>query len=46
VAKSPTTLVIGRAIQGLGGSGVTVGLFSIVGFAAPPAKRPQYLGMV
>lgn len=27
-------------------SGVTVGLFSIVGFAAPPSKRPQYLVMV
>ena len=46
VAKNPTTLIVGRAIQGVGGSGVTVGLFSIVGFAAPPAKRPQYLGMV
>ena len=46
VAKDPTTLILGRAIQGVGGSGVTVGLFSIVGFAAPPAKRPQYLGMV
>jgi MFS family permease len=46
VAKNPTTLIVGRAIQGVGGSGVTVGLFSIVGFATPPAKRPQYLGMV
>lgn len=46
VAKTPTTLIVGRAIQGVGGSGVTVGLFSIVGFAAPPAKRPQYLGIV
>jgi MFS family permease len=46
VAKYPTTLIVGRAIQGVGDSGVTVGLFSIVGFAAPPAKRPQYLGMV
>jgi len=46
VAKNPTTLIVGRAIQGVGGSGATVGLFSIVGFATPPAKRPQYLGMV
>lgn len=46
LAQDPTTLIIGRAIAGVGGSGVTVGLFTIVGFAAPPAKRPQYLGMV
>jgi MFS family permease len=46
VAKNPSTLIVGRAIQGVGGSGVTVGLFSIVGLATPPAKRPQYLGMV
>lgn len=46
LAQSPTTLIVGRAIAGVGGSGVTVGLFTIVGFAAPPAKRPQYLGMV
>ncbi|KAM0720750.1 hypothetical protein Q7P37_004887 [Cladosporium fusiforme] len=46
VAKNPTTLIVGRAIQGVGGSGVTVGLFCIVAFATPPAKRPQYLGMV
>ena len=46
LAQDPTTLIVGRAIAGVGGSGVTVGLFTIVGFAAPPAKRPQYLGMV
>lgn len=46
VAKDPTTLIVGRAIAGLGGSGVTVGLYSIVGFIAPPQKRPQLLGMV
>lgn len=46
LAQNPTALIVGRAIAGVGGSGVTVGLFTIVGFAAPPAKRPQYLGMV
>ena len=46
VAQNPTTLIVGRAIAGVGGSGVTVGLFTIVGFAAPPEKRPQFLGMV
>ncbi|KAK5011716.1 hypothetical protein LTR28_007255 [Elasticomyces elasticus] len=46
VAQNPTTLIVGRAIAGVGGSGVTVGLFTIVGFVAPPEKRPQFLGMV
>ena len=45
VAQNPTTLIIGRAIAGVGGSGVTVGLFTILGFAAPPEKRPQFLGL-
>ncbi|RAH81279.1 MFS general substrate transporter [Aspergillus japonicus CBS 114.51] len=44
VAPDPTTLIIGRAIAGLGGAGVTVGVFTILGFAAPPEKRPQLLG--
>lgn len=46
LAHTPASLIFGRVIQGLGGSGVTVGLFCIVGFSAPPAKRPQLLGFV
>jgi len=44
VAKNPTTLIVGRAIAGLGGSGVAVGVFTMLAFAAPPEKRPQILG--
>ncbi|KAJ5871570.1 uncharacterized protein N7529_003923 [Penicillium soppii] len=44
VAQDPTTLIIGRAIAGFGGSGVGVGIFTIIGLAAPPEKRPQLLG--
>jgi MFS family permease len=44
VAQNPTTLIVGRAIAGFGGSGVGVGIFTIIGFAAPPEKRPQLLG--
>ncbi|KAJ5199153.1 Major facilitator superfamily domain general substrate transporter [Penicillium cf. griseofulvum] len=44
VAKDPTTLIVGRAIAGFGGAGVGVGIFTIIGFAAPPDKRPQLLG--
>lgn len=44
VAQNPTTLIVGRAIAGFGGAGVAVGIFTILGFAAPPEKRPQLLG--
>ncbi|CAG8908672.1 unnamed protein product [Penicillium egyptiacum] len=44
VAHDPTTLIVGRAIAGFGGSGVGVGIFTIIGFAAPPENRPQLLG--
>ncbi|KAF6518211.1 hypothetical protein HZS61_002289 [Fusarium oxysporum f. sp. conglutinans] len=44
VAPGPTALIVGRAIAGLGGSGVTVGVFTIFGFVAAPETRPQLLG--
>jgi MFS family permease len=43
-APNPTALIVGRAIAGLGGSGVTVGVFTILGFVAAPETRPQLLG--
>lgn len=45
VAQNPTTLIVGRAIAGLGAAGVTVGVFTIIGFAAAPEKRPQLVGI-
>jgi MFS family permease len=44
VAPGPTALIVGRAIAGFGGSGVTVGVFTILGFVAAPETRPQLLG--
>ena len=46
VASGATTLIVGRAIAGLGGSGVAVGVFTMVGFAASPEKRPALLGFI
>lgn len=40
-SSNPTTLIVGRAVAGAGGSGVAVGVFTMLGFAAPPEKRPQ-----
>lgn len=44
VAQNPTTLIVGRAIAGLGGAGVAVGVFTMLAFAGPPEKRPVLLG--
>jgi MFS family permease len=44
VAPNPSTLIAGRAISGLGGAGIGAGAFTIIGFAAPPEKRPQLIG--
>ncbi|KAL4990688.1 major facilitator superfamily-domain-containing protein [Aspergillus falconensis] len=44
VAQNPTTLIVGRAIAGLGGAGVAVGVFTMIAFAAPPERRPVLLG--
>jgi MFS family permease len=44
VAQGPTTLLVGRAIAGLGGSGVAVGVFTLLGFAASPEMRPKLIG--
>ncbi|KAL4750022.1 hypothetical protein BDW72DRAFT_176708 [Aspergillus terricola var. indicus] len=44
VAQNPTTLIVGRAVAGLGGAGVAVGVFTMLAFAGPPEKRPVLLG--
>ncbi|KZP00742.1 MFS general substrate transporter [Calocera viscosa TUFC12733] len=46
VAPSSTAFIVGRAIAGLGGSGVFSGVYTIIAFAAPPAKRPAYTGII
>jgi MFS family permease len=46
VAPNSKVLIIGRAISGLGASGISVGGTSIVSFAVPPAKRPMMMGLI
>ncbi|KIW96646.1 uncharacterized protein Z519_02037 [Cladophialophora bantiana CBS 173.52] len=46
VAPSSRALVVGRAIAGLGGAGLSVGGTSIVSFTVPPAKRPMMMGII
>lgn len=44
LAPGPTALIVGRAVAGLGASGVAVGVFTMLGFAASPEMRPKLLG--
>lgn len=44
LAPGPTALIVGRAVADLGGSGVAVGVFTMLGFAASPEMRPKLLG--
>ncbi|KAE8378310.1 major facilitator superfamily domain-containing protein [Aspergillus bertholletiae] len=46
VAQDSRTLIIGRAICGAGGAGVTNGCYIIIAFIAKPEKRPAYTGVL
>ena len=46
VAQNSTTLIVGRAVAGVGGAGVASGAYTIIGFSAPPAKRAAFTGIV
>ncbi|RMZ86472.1 hypothetical protein DV736_g6302, partial [Chaetothyriales sp. CBS 134916] len=45
-APSSKALIVGRAIAGLGGAGLSVGGTSIVSFTVVPAKRPMMMGVI
>lgn len=46
VANSSTTLIVGRAIAGVGGAGIASGAYTIIAFSAPPQQRPAYTGIL
>jgi MFS transporter, DHA2 family, glioxin efflux transporter len=46
VANTSTTLIIGRAIAGLGAAGLSVGGTSIIAFTVRPAARPFMMGIL
>ncbi|KAH8589817.1 putative MFS multidrug transporter [Bisporella sp. PMI_857] len=46
VAPSSTALIIGRAIAGLGASGLFSGTFIIIAVTTPLEKRPVYISLV
>ncbi|RMZ88037.1 hypothetical protein DV736_g4732, partial [Chaetothyriales sp. CBS 134916] len=46
VANDSTTLIVGRAVAGLGGAGIASGSYTIIAFSAPPARRPAFTGIM
>ena len=46
VAQNSVTLIVGRAIAGCGGAGITAGAYTLIALSAPPKKRPAYTGLV
>ncbi|OAP61865.1 hypothetical protein AYL99_04068 [Fonsecaea erecta] len=46
VANSSTTLIVGRAIAGMGGAGIASGSYTIIAFSAPPKQRPAFTGVM
>ncbi|KAL7923089.1 major facilitator superfamily domain-containing protein [Trichoderma austrokoningii] len=45
-APNAEALITGRAIAGLGASGLGAGAYTIIAFSAPPKKRPAFTGIV
>ncbi|GAM91548.1 hypothetical protein ANO11243_096000 [Dothideomycetidae sp. 11243] len=46
IARDSKTLIVGRAIAGLGGAGLSVGGASTNALVVPPPKRPLMLGII
>jgi MFS family permease len=44
VAPTSTALIIGRAIAGIGGGGVSNGSFLLIAHSVPPRQRPAMIG--
>ncbi|KAI0898172.1 putative efflux pump [Annulohypoxylon nitens] len=46
VAQNSVTLIIGRAVAGLGSAGIMSGALLILAHSVPLAKRPMYTGLI
>ncbi|MCJ1333464.1 hypothetical protein MMC10_010163 [Thelotrema lepadinum] len=46
VSKNSVTLIVGRAIAGVGGAGTSSGAYTIMAFSAPPARRAALTGFI
>lgn len=46
VSTSSKMLIVGRAVAGMGGSGILNGAFTIVSGCVPMSRRPTMIGLV
>lgn len=46
LSDSMTMLIVGRAIQGVGGGGLLAGAFTIIGDIFPPRERGKWIGLL
>ena len=46
VAPNSVTLIVGRAIAGLGAGGIGSGAYTIIAFSAGPKRRPMFTGII
>lgn len=46
IARDSMALIVGRAVSGLGASGIAPGVYTISAFAAEPTKRATYTGVI
>lgn len=46
VAPNSVTLIVGRAIAGLGSAGLFAGALITIAFSTPVETRPTYIGMI
>jgi MFS family permease len=46
VASNSTTLIVGRAIAGMGGAGISSGSYTILAFSAPPKQTAAFTGIL
>ncbi|KAE8423599.1 efflux pump antibiotic resistance protein [Aspergillus pseudocaelatus] len=45
LSRNSPTFIIGRAIAGIGGSGIGSGIYTILGVCVPPRRRPMLIGV-
>jgi MFS transporter, DHA2 family, glioxin efflux transporter len=45
VAPNSVTLIVGRAVAGVGGAGIAAGAYILSALSAPPRRRPLYTGL-
>ncbi|KAL3474760.1 MFS general substrate transporter [Aspergillus californicus] len=46
VAPNSEALIVGRALAGVGGAGITTGGYTIIAFSCVPERRPFFTGIV